>query len=96
MAQNKVQYQRGLSIPEFIDGYGSPDLSQDFIGSLCAAGVQVHVFEPAPRIFGLLPLSHPAVTSRSRFALLAASVASLAALQRVCAGRAFLSSSAPP
>ena len=23
MAQNKVQYQRGLSMPEFFDGYGS-------------------------------------------------------------------------
>ena len=25
MAQNKVQYQRGLSMPEFFDRYGSPE-----------------------------------------------------------------------
>ncbi|MCA0213791.1 MAG: cardiolipin synthase ClsB [Proteobacteria bacterium] len=47
--------RRGVRVHVMIDGYGSPDLSQDFIGSLCAAGVQVHVFEPAPRIFGWRP-----------------------------------------
>ena len=25
MAQNKVQYQRGLSMPEFFDRFGSPE-----------------------------------------------------------------------
>ena len=25
MAQNKVQYQRGLSVLEFFDGYGTPE-----------------------------------------------------------------------
>ena len=31
MAQNKVQYQRGLSIPEFIDSYGSPEQCEALI-----------------------------------------------------------------
>lgn len=47
--------QRGVQVHVTIDGYGSPDLSQDFIGSLCAAGAHIHVFEPAPRIFGWRP-----------------------------------------
>lgn len=47
--------KRGVQVHVTIDGYGSPDLSQDFIGSLCSAGVQVHVFDPAPRIFGWRP-----------------------------------------
>ncbi len=47
--------KRGVQVHLTIDGYGSPDLSEQFIGSLCAAGVQVHVFDPAPRIFGWRP-----------------------------------------
>jgi cardiolipin synthase len=47
--------KRGVQVHMTIDGYGSPDLSQDFIGSLCAAGAHIHVFEPAPRIFGWRP-----------------------------------------
>ncbi|HSV51436.1 MAG TPA: cardiolipin synthase ClsB [Burkholderiaceae bacterium] len=44
--------QRGVQIDVTIDGFGSPDLSSSFIGSLCEAGVRVHVFDPRPRLFG--------------------------------------------
>ena len=33
MAQNKVQYQRGLSMPEFFDGYGSPEQCEALVRS---------------------------------------------------------------
>ena len=33
MAQNKVQYQRGLSMPEFFDGYGSAEQCEALVRS---------------------------------------------------------------
>ena len=36
-----------------VDGYGSPNLSREFIGAMTAAGARFHVFDPTPRIFGL-------------------------------------------
>ncbi|AAY93976.1 cardiolipin synthase ClsB [Pseudomonas protegens] len=36
-----------------VDGYGSADLSADFVAHMVDAGVQVHVFDPHPRVFGL-------------------------------------------
>jgi cardiolipin synthase A/B len=44
--------KRGVQVDLTIDGFGSPDLSGDFIGQLCQAGVRVHVFDPAPRVVG--------------------------------------------
>jgi cardiolipin synthase A/B len=44
--------QRGVSVDLTIDGYGSPDLSPEFIGGLTAAGVRLHVFDPCPKLFG--------------------------------------------
>lgn len=44
--------QRGVSVDLTIDGYGSPDLSAEFIGGLTAAGVRLHVFDPCPKLFG--------------------------------------------
>ena len=41
--------QRGVQIDLTIDGWGSPDLSNEFVGSLIAAGVRVHRFDPGPR-----------------------------------------------
>jgi cardiolipin synthase len=43
--------KRGVQIDVTIDGFGSPDLSDRFIGSLCEAGVRVHVFDPGLRIW---------------------------------------------
>jgi cardiolipin synthase len=45
--------RRGVTIDITVDGYGSPDLSAAFIDSLLAAGVGIHVFDPAPRVWGL-------------------------------------------
>lgn len=45
--------QRGVHIDITVDGYGSPDLSATFIDSLRAAGVRIHAFDPAPRLWGL-------------------------------------------
>ncbi|UUX97498.1 cardiolipin synthase ClsB [Aquabacterium sp. J223] len=44
--------QRGVSVDLTVDSYGSPDLSDEFIGGLTAAGVRVHVFDHAGKLFG--------------------------------------------
>lgn len=44
--------RRGVQIDLTIDGYGSPDLSPEFISTLTRAGVRVHVFDPGPRLWG--------------------------------------------
>jgi cardiolipin synthase len=43
---------RGVRIDITIDGFGSPDLSPEFISALVRAGVRVHVFDPGPRLWG--------------------------------------------
>ncbi|MEJ5992201.1 cardiolipin synthase ClsB [Ramlibacter sp. PS3R-8] len=45
----------GAQVDITIDDWGSPDLSEDFLGALRAAGVRVHSFNPGPRPFGLRP-----------------------------------------
>lgn len=47
--------RRGVQVDLTIDGWGSPDLSDQFLGSLVAAGVRIHVFDPGPRPFGWRP-----------------------------------------
>jgi cardiolipin synthase len=47
--------RRGVQVDLTIDGWGSPDLSPQFIASLTEAGVRLHVFDPGPRPFGLRP-----------------------------------------
>ncbi|RZL93506.1 MAG: cardiolipin synthase ClsB [Variovorax sp.] len=44
--------RRGVRVDLMIDGFGSPDLSQQFVGSLVEAGVKVRAFDPGERIFG--------------------------------------------
>ena len=44
--------QRGVKIDLMIDGFGSPDLSPEFISGLTSAGVKVRVFDPGKRLFG--------------------------------------------
>lgn len=43
--------RRGVSIDITIDAFGSPDLSPEFVSELGDAGVRVHVFDPARRLF---------------------------------------------
>lgn len=43
---------RGVEVDITVDGWGSCDLSEAFIGPLTAAGVRLHRFDHQPRIFG--------------------------------------------
>lgn len=47
--------RRGVQVDVTIDGWGSPDLSGRFLGTLEEAGVRVHAFDPGPRPFGWRP-----------------------------------------
>jgi len=44
--------RRGVQVDVTIDGFGSPDLSDRFIGTLTEAGVRLHVFDPGKRLLG--------------------------------------------
>ena len=44
--------QRGVQVDVTVDGFGSPDLSDRFIGTLREAGVRIHVFDPGKRFLG--------------------------------------------
>lgn len=43
--------ERGVQVDVTIDAFGSPNLSDQFISTLSDAGVRIHVFDPAPRLF---------------------------------------------
>jgi cardiolipin synthase len=43
---------RGVKVDLMVDGFGSPDLSHEFIDGLSSAGVKVRVFDPAQRLLG--------------------------------------------
>jgi cardiolipin synthase len=45
--------RRGVQVDLTVDGYGSPDLSDEFIGALTEAGVRLHMYDPRPRLLGL-------------------------------------------
>lgn len=45
--------RRGVSVDLLMDGYGSDELSEAFIGAMTEAGVRVHVFDPRPRLMGV-------------------------------------------
>ncbi|MBP7565430.1 MAG: cardiolipin synthase ClsB [Burkholderiaceae bacterium] len=45
--------RNGAKVDVMVDGYGSPDLSVDFIKRLTDAGVRLRVFDPGKRIWGL-------------------------------------------
>ena len=44
--------RRGVQVDLTIDGWGSPDLSDQFIKTLTEAGVRMHVFDPKSRLLG--------------------------------------------
>jgi cardiolipin synthase len=43
--------RRGARVDVTVDGFGSAGLTEEFIAPLAAAGVRLHVFDPAPRLF---------------------------------------------
>jgi cardiolipin synthase len=45
--------RRGVQVDITVDGFGSPDLSAGFIGTLTDAGVRFHVFDPQPPLLGM-------------------------------------------
>lgn len=45
--------QRGVRVELAVDGYGTADLSDEFVASLTSAGVGVHVFDPSPKLLGM-------------------------------------------
>ena len=45
--------QRGVQVDVMVDGFGSSDLSPEFIDSLAAAGVRLRSFDPASRVLGV-------------------------------------------
>lgn len=45
--------RRGVKAEVLLDGYGSPDLSDEFVNELTAAGVVFRYYDPRPRLFGM-------------------------------------------
>lgn len=45
--------QRGLRVELTVDGYGSADLTADFIKEMTDVGIGFHVYRPQPKIMGL-------------------------------------------
>lgn len=45
--------QRGVKVEMMVDGYGSPDLSDEFVHSLTSAGVRFLYYDPRPLVFGM-------------------------------------------
>ena len=44
--------KRGVEVHVLVDGFGSPDLSDEFVGSLVEAGVRFRIFDPGRRFLG--------------------------------------------
>ena len=45
--------RRGVNIEVLLDGYGSPDLSDDFVHALTSAGVMFRYYDPRKPLFGM-------------------------------------------
>lgn len=45
--------RRGVNVEVLLDGYGSPDLSDEFVNELTAAGVVFRYYDPRPRLMGM-------------------------------------------
>lgn len=45
--------KRGVSVDITVDGYGSPNLSPQFISQLTEAGVRLHIFDPRRPLLGI-------------------------------------------
>jgi cardiolipin synthase A/B len=43
---------RGVEIHLTVDGYGSADLGGEFAAAMTRAGIQIHMFDPQPRVMG--------------------------------------------
>lgn len=45
--------QRGVRVELAVDGYGTADLGDEFIAAMTREGINVHVFDPSPRLMGM-------------------------------------------
>jgi cardiolipin synthase len=45
--------RRGVSVDLTVDGYGSDELGEAFVGAMTESGIRVHVFDPRPRFLGV-------------------------------------------
>ena len=45
--------ERGVRIEVTADGYGTADLTSEYIKALTQVGVRVHLFDPRPKMFGM-------------------------------------------
>jgi cardiolipin synthase len=45
--------RRGVRIEVLVDGYGTCDLSSDFLQALIEAGVRLQAFDPSPKLLGM-------------------------------------------
>lgn len=45
--------QRGVAVEVMVDAYGSPDLSDNFVNTLTAAGVRFIYYDPRPLVMGM-------------------------------------------
>ncbi|MNX41920.1 putative cardiolipin synthase YbhO [compost metagenome] len=45
--------RRGVSVDMTVDGYGSDELSDAFVGAMTESGIRFHVFDPRPRFLGV-------------------------------------------
>ena len=44
--------RRGVQVHVLVDGFGSPDLSDQYVGTLVQAGVHFRIFDPGKRVMG--------------------------------------------
>ncbi|QJD60523.1 cardiolipin synthase ClsB [Pseudomonas sp. gcc21] len=44
---------RGVHVEMIVDGYGTAELSRDYIAELAAAGIVMQMFDPRPRLLGM-------------------------------------------
>ncbi|CAG8863479.1 Cardiolipin synthase B [Pseudomonas fluorescens] len=45
--------ERGVRVEVAVDGYGTADLDDTFVGAMTQAGISFHVFDPQPRLVGM-------------------------------------------
>ncbi|WP_296275480.1 cardiolipin synthase ClsB [Pseudomonas sp. UBA7530] len=45
--------RRGVRVVIAVDGYGTADLQNEYVAAMTREGVKIHVFDPAPRRFGM-------------------------------------------
>ncbi len=55
----------GAHVEVIVDGYGTVDLSNQYLSELRDAGVNVHVFDPKPRLLGMRMQCISATTGRA-------------------------------